>query len=85
MMAEEEDHKGPDEVIYELGACGRFQIRFALMIHTMNIVIVWCLGSMIFITAVPKWRRTNEQTRRKRQTKRSRKNVLCIMALKANQ
>ena len=60
-MAEKEDRKGPDEVIYELGGCGRFQIQFALMIHTMNIVIVWCLNSMIFITAVPKWRCTNEQ------------------------
>ena len=54
-MAEEGEHKGPDAVIHELGGCGRFQIQFAVMIHTMNIVIVWCLNSMVFLTAVPKW------------------------------
>ena len=55
-MAEvEEDHRGPDKIIHELGGCGRFQIQFAVMIHTMNIVIVWCLNSMVFLTTVPKW------------------------------
>lgn len=54
-MKEEEDRRGPDEVVHELEGCGRFQMQFAVMIHTLNIVIVWCLHSMIFMTAVPKW------------------------------
>ena len=54
-MATQESGKGPDEVIHELGGCGRFQIRMALLIHVMNIVVAWSLYAMVFVTATPKW------------------------------
>ena len=52
--------KDPDEVIHELGGCGRFQIRMALMVHLMNLIIVWSLHSMVFTTAAPKWQCAEE-------------------------
>ena len=51
----QEPGKGPDEVIYELGGCGRFQIRMALLVHVMNIVVAWSLIAMVFVTATPTW------------------------------
>ena len=54
-MSTRESRKGPEEVILELGGCGRFQIRMALLIHLMNIVVAWSLYAMVFVTATPKW------------------------------
>ena len=54
---EEKDHlnRTPDDIIHELGGCGRFQIRMALIVHIMKTVICWSAMSMIFVTATPKW------------------------------
>ena len=54
-MTDREPGKDPDDVIRELGGCGRFQIKLALTVHLINLVIVWSLHSMIFTTAAPKW------------------------------
>ena len=45
--------KSPDEIISQLGGCGRFQVRMALLVHLMKTVTCWNLMSMIFITTTP--------------------------------
>ena len=55
-MSTKEVQKGPDDVIHELGGCGRFQVRMALLVHFMKTIVCWSLTSMIFVSAVPKWR-----------------------------
>ena len=58
MTDTDKDHsnKSPDDIIHELGGCGRYQMRMALIVHMMKIVICWSGMSMIFVTATPKWR-----------------------------
>ena len=46
----------PDEVIIELGGCGRFQIRIAILVHVIKTICCWSTMSVVFITAVPSWR-----------------------------
>ena len=46
----------PDDVIIELGGCGRFQIRIAILVHVIKTVCCWSTISMAFITAAPRWR-----------------------------
>ena len=58
-MGDEENRKGPDEVIYEIGGCGRFQIRIATVIHSMTIIVVWTIQLMFFVGASPTWWCTN--------------------------
>ena len=58
MSVSDKDHsnQSPDDIIHELGGCGRYQMRMALIVHMMKIVICWSAMSMIFVTATPKWR-----------------------------
>ena len=46
----------PDDVIVELGGCGRFQIRIAILVHVIKTVCCWSSMSLVFITATPRWR-----------------------------
>ena len=55
-MSTQKREKGPDEVIQELGGCGRFQVRVAVIIHLMNIVATWSMYAMVFVSASTKWR-----------------------------
>ena len=55
-MSSEKNEKGPDDVITELGGCGLFQIRVAVIVHLMNVVAVWSIYAMVFVTASVKWR-----------------------------
>ena len=48
-------NQSPDDIIHELGGCGRYQLRMALIVHIMKIVVCWSSMSMIFVTATPKW------------------------------
>ena len=54
-MEDEENRNGPDEILYELGGCGRFQMRIATVIHSMNIIVVWTVQLMFFVGATPTW------------------------------
>ena len=47
-------NKNPDDVIHELGGCGRMQIRIVLMVHIIKTIICWSLMSMVFVNATPK-------------------------------
>ena len=60
-MSTKEIQKGPDDVINELGGCGRFQVRMAVLVHLMKTIVCWSLTSMIFVSAVPKWRCLNDE------------------------
>ena len=60
-MSTKEVQKGPDDVIHELGGCGRFQVRMAVLVHFMKTIVCWSLTSMIFVSAVPKWRCLDEE------------------------
>ena len=53
-------NQSPDDIIHELGGCGRFQIQMAVIVHTMKIVFCWSSMAMIFVTATPKWWCTDE-------------------------
>ena len=56
-MSEQEPPKnGPDEVIYELGGCGQFQIRFAVLIHLLNVVVALSIHLMVYSGTAPTWR-----------------------------
>ncbi|XP_052816361.1 organic cation/carnitine transporter 2-like [Mya arenaria] len=46
----------PDEVIDELGGCGRFQWRINVIAHLMKTIICFSITGLIFISATPKWR-----------------------------
>ena len=46
----------PDDVIIELGGCGRFQIRIAILVHVIKTVCCWSTISIVYITATPRWR-----------------------------
>jgi len=46
----------PDEVISELGGCGRFQWRLNIIVHLMKTLMCFSMTSMIVISATPPWR-----------------------------
>lgn len=46
----------PDDIINELGGCGRFQLRMSLLVHVMKTICSWSAISLVFVTAVPNWR-----------------------------
>ncbi|WAR11431.1 OCTL-like protein, partial [Mya arenaria] len=46
----------PDEVIEELGGCGRFQWRINVIAHLMKTIICFSTTGMILISATPRWR-----------------------------
>ena len=47
--------QNPDDIISDLGGCGRFQIRIALIVHVIKTITNWSMISMVFLTAVPDW------------------------------
>ena len=52
---EQKSTNSPDEIIHQLGGCGRFQLRMVIMVHLMKTVVCWSVMSMIFVTATPSW------------------------------
>ena len=47
--------KGADEIIKEIGGCGRFQIVLGIVMHTIKLSTVWSMFTMVFAAATPKW------------------------------
>ena len=45
----------PDELIQELGGCGRIQIRIGILVHATKGLICFSIMSMILISATPQW------------------------------
>lgn len=46
----------PDDIITQLGGCGRFQIIMSVIIQIMKIVVCWVMGGNAFFAFVPRWR-----------------------------
>ena len=51
-----EKELSPDEVIAELGGCGKFQWRLNIIVHLMKTLMCFSVTSMILISATPPWR-----------------------------
>ena len=54
-VATEHINRNPDDIIHEMGGCGRFQIRMAVIVHFIKIIVCWSTMCMVFVTATPKW------------------------------
>ncbi|XP_053387556.1 solute carrier family 22 member 4-like isoform X2 [Mercenaria mercenaria] len=50
------DKTTPDEVIKDLGGCGRYQVRLCVIIHLVKTVISFSSANLVIITSVPEWR-----------------------------
>ena len=44
-----------EDVIQDLGGCGRFQIIFGFIVHAMKCVVCFTMVAMVFGAAVPDW------------------------------
>ena len=44
-----------EDVIKDLGGCGRFQIILVFIVHTMKCVVCFTMVTMVFGAAVPDW------------------------------
>ncbi|KAL4240699.1 hypothetical protein ACF0H5_001491 [Mactra antiquata] len=45
----------PDEIIEELGGCGRYQIRMSVTVHLLKTIMCFTFMGMIFFSATPNW------------------------------
>lgn len=50
------DQLKPDDIIVELGGCGRYQWRLNILLHVLKTVVAFSVTSMIIISATPTWR-----------------------------
>ena len=55
-MTVQEKVTSPDDVIHELGGCGRFQIRMIVLVHLMKTITCWSSTVLVFVAAIPQWR-----------------------------
>ena len=46
----------PDQIIEELGGCGRFQIHVTIIVHLIKTIVCFSILSTIIISATPPWR-----------------------------
>ena len=44
----------PDQIIQDIGGCGRYQWRMSIVIHTMQISITWNVLLVVFATNTPR-------------------------------
>ncbi|XP_053385115.1 organic cation/carnitine transporter 2-like [Mercenaria mercenaria] len=45
----------PDEIIENLGGCGRFQVRMSVIVHLIKTIVCFTFMGMIIISATPPW------------------------------
>ena len=45
----------PDQIIEEIGGCGRFQIRMSIVAHVMKTVVCFSSVSMVLVSQTPQW------------------------------
>ena len=50
-----ESPTSPDQIIHDLGGCGRYQIRMNVIVHVIKTVICWSASAMVIVSATPKW------------------------------
>lgn len=47
--------RSPDQIIVDLGGCGRYQACMGIIVHLTKTLISFSIMSMVMITATPKW------------------------------
>ena len=45
----------PDEIIEDIGGCGRFQIRMSIVIHLIKTIVCFGFSNLIITTKTPSW------------------------------
>jgi hypothetical protein len=45
----------PDQIIQDIGGCGRFQVRMVVVVHLIKTVVCFAFSSMIIISAPTIW------------------------------
>lgn len=50
-----ESQTSPDQIIHDLGGCGRYQIRMNVIVHMMKSVVCFSIMSMVLMSATPPW------------------------------
>ena len=45
--------KNPEQLIEDLGGCGRYQLRMCVVAHLMKMSICWCYMSFIIVSKTP--------------------------------
>ncbi|KAL4240146.1 hypothetical protein ACF0H5_000940 [Mactra antiquata] len=69
-MAEVEEKRernnelNPDKILEDLGGCGMYQIKMAVIIHLIKTIFNFTSNSLVIFTATPKWFCSSEDTRR---------------------
>ena len=48
-------HTTPDQIIKDLGGCGRYQLLISFIGHLMKVPITFSVVSTVLITVVPPW------------------------------
>jgi hypothetical protein len=48
-------HVSPDKIIEDIGGCGRFQVRMAIVVHLIKTIICFTFTGMIFISKTQAW------------------------------
>ncbi|XP_053391711.1 solute carrier family 22 member 7-like, partial [Mercenaria mercenaria] len=54
-MSASVDQTKPDDVIKDLGGCGRYQIRLSVTVHLVKTLFSFSYTSLVIITSVPTW------------------------------
>lgn len=57
-MAEKSESKTvatPDQILEELGGCGRYQIRMAVIVHLIKTIVCFAFSNLILSTKTPTW------------------------------
>ncbi|XP_053393423.1 solute carrier family 22 member 4-like isoform X2 [Mercenaria mercenaria] len=50
-----EGQTSPDQIIHDIGGCGRYQIRMSVIVHVMKTIVCFTIMSMIIMSATPPW------------------------------
>jgi hypothetical protein len=55
MSAKSSEVSNVEQIIADLGGCGRFQLKMGITVHASKFLIIFSTMSMIFIAATPQW------------------------------
>ena len=45
----------PDDILQQLGGCGRFQVIISTIVQSMKLVVCWSMVANSFLAYVPEW------------------------------
>lgn len=58
----EESEVTPDVILEQMGGCGRYQIRLAVVVHLIKTIVCFSTNSFVVLSATPKWFCTSGDT-----------------------